>query len=269
MKLEHTIILITGATAGIGAATAKLLAKSNCKLVLTGRRAKRLDALRAKLKLPSNQLLTLAGDISDQDFCCNLISQTVEQFGRIDVVINNAGIGHNSSLSDISPADLQKIWETNLYGLAWLSQAAARTMLAQEPESHTGRRGQIINVSSIVGDRPLIKQGIYTASKAAVNAYSRGLRMELAPSDITVSIVYPGLTATEFHGAKLGPKRKPNFKSPGIHPSEVAKQIQTSIVKQKNEVYVTFYDWYFVQANRHFPQLTDFVFRYVANGSKE
>ncbi|MFK7803003.1 MAG: SDR family NAD(P)-dependent oxidoreductase [Anaerolineae bacterium] len=269
MQLEDSIIVITGATAGIGAATATVLAQSRCRLVLTGRRQERLNELRSKLNLGPDRHLLIAGDITNEAFCNHLIEQTIAHFGRIDVLINNAGIGHNSNLAEIPSADFKKIWETNLYGLAWLSQAAAQAMLAQAVEPHSSRRGQIINVSSIVGDRPLIKQGIYTASKAAVNGYSRGLRMELAKIKITVSLVYPGLTATEFHTAKLGPKRKPNFRSAGIEPSQVAKKIQNAIIKQKSEVYVTFYDWFFVQANRHFPRLTDQVFKHVANGSKD
>lgn len=268
MQIKNSVLVITGATAGIGAAIAQQLAKGGAKLVLTGRRQARLDTLKQSLNLDEDRLLCIAGDLRDETFCEKLISQTVARFGRIDVLINNAGLGHTSSLTDIPSADMQTLWETNVYALAWLSQSAANAMQSQQVEPHTQKRGQIINVSSIIEDRPLIKQVIYSASKAAVNHYSRGLRMELAEKDITVSILYPGLTHTEFHDAKLGQQSGPQFRKVGIDPSEVAKQVERAILKQKWEVYVTWYDLFFVQANRHFPLLTDQLFRYVAN-SKE
>jgi short-subunit dehydrogenase len=269
MIIKDSVIIITGATAGIGLAIAKNLAESKAKLVLSGRRKDRLEALKQELNCPQERVLLAAGDIRDESFCHHLIEQTVATFGRIDVLINNAGLGHNSSLVNISSEDFKQIWETNLYGLSWLSQAAAKIMQSQEAESHTGRCGQIINVSSIIGNRPLIGQGIYTASKAAVNAYSRGLRMELASSKITVSLVYPGQTLTEFHSAKLGPKSRRNSRKIGALSTDVAHTIKRAIIKQKIDVYITFYGWLFVQANRWFPMLTDQIFKHIVTGDAD
>ena len=266
MHLENSVILVTGATAGIGFAIAQKIADRGGKLVVTGRRQDRLDAQVLNYNLSEDRLLSMAGDIRDTTFCQKLIDATVAKFGRIDVVINNAGVGHLGLLADIPTTDFQQIWETNVYGVAWLSQMVAKQMQAQSIERHSHRRGQIINVSSIVGDRPLINQGVYTASKAAVNGYSRALRMELAEHDITVSILYPGLTDTEFHAVRLGRKAQTRNRSQGVPPEAVAKAVLRAIEKQKKEIYITWYDWFFVQANRHFPILTDYVFRHVANG---
>ncbi|MEM9773505.1 MAG: SDR family NAD(P)-dependent oxidoreductase [Chloroflexota bacterium] len=266
MILEDSVVLITGASAGIGAAITRQVAQAGGQLVLTGRRQSKLEGLVSSCGLAEHHVLILAGDIREQTFCQQLIDATVEKYGRVDVVINNAGLGHFGLLKDLHPDDFRQIWETNVYGLAWLSQAAAKQMLIQTTEAHTQRRGQIINVSSIVEDRPLVNQGAYTASKAAVNGYSRALRMELAEDDITVSILYPGLTATEFHTARLGSSPKNPNRSSGIPAEKVAEQVVKAIQWQKQEIYVTWYDWFFVQANRHFPALTDYVFRHVANG---
>ncbi|MEM8857379.1 MAG: SDR family NAD(P)-dependent oxidoreductase [Chloroflexota bacterium] len=266
MRLEDSVIIVTGATAGIGASIARKVAESESKLVITGRREELLKTQSAAYPLPNEQLLIVAGDIRNEEFCQNLIKQTISKFGRVDVMINNAGLGHLGWLTDIPSDDLQQIWETNVYGLAYLSQAVAKVMQTQSVESHTKRRGQIINVSSIVGDRPLMNQGIYTASKAAVNGYSRALRMELAEHDITVSILYPGLTATEFHSVRLGRKAQTRKKNQGVSAELVAEVVLRAIENQKQEIYVTLYDWFFVQANRHFPRLTDYVFQHVANG---
>ena len=269
MHIQNSVILITGATAGIGAAIATELARHGATLVLTGRRLERLEDLQSKIRPNSEKILLLAGDIRDEPFCRSLIEETINHFGRIDVLINNAGIGHSSHLKEIPTADFKALWETNVYALSWLSQAAVQVMEQQTVEGHTQKRGQIINVSSIIEDRPLINQSIYSASKAAVNHYSRGLRMEQAESDITVSILYPGLTNTEFHQAKLGSKTGPQVPNMGIDPAEVAKRVKQAIIRQKQEIYVTWYDLFFVQANRHFAWLTDYLFRYVANGKKK
>lgn len=266
MRLKDSVVLVTGATAGIGEAIAHKVAEAGGNVVITGRRQPRLDELAAKFNLSADAYLSVAGDIRAQAFCQTLIESTVKKFGRIDVVVNNAGLGHFGLLKDMQADDFQQIWETNVYGLAWLSQAAAKQMLKQPVEPHTQRRGQIINVSSIVEDRPLVNQGVYTASKAAVNSYSRALRMELAEHNVTVSILYPGLTATEFHAARLGERHKKQGHKSGVPAETVAQQVIRAIERQKQEVYVSWYDWFFVQANRHFPILTDYVFRHIANG---
>lgn len=269
MLIKDSVVVITGATAGIGEAIARNLAPDGGRLVLTGRRQARLDALQAELRPSGKNILCLCGDVQDREFCANIIEQTVATFGRIDVLINNAGVGHASHLTDIPEADFKTVWETNMYGLAWLSQFASRAMGEQTAEAHTHKRGQIINVSSIIEDRPMISQVIYSASKAAVNHYSRGLRMELANSDITVSILYPGLTHTEFHESKLGQKTGPLLRNAGIDPAEVAKVVRQAIIKQKLEIYITWYDLIFVQANRHFPNLTDQFFTFWINRKKK
>lgn len=265
MQIQNSVILITGATAGIGKAIAQNCAANGAKLVLTGRRRNRLDQLHQELELDQSRLLCLPGDIRDEAFCRSLIAQAHTHFGRLDVLINNAGIGHASGLLDISTKDLKTIWETNVYAVSWLSQAAINLMQDQTPEEHTGKRGQIINVSSIIDNRPLLFQSIYSASKSAVTHYSRGLRMECAQSDITISILYPGLTATEFHDAKLGLKTGPQFRKLGLTPKLVAERVNKAINKQKQEIFVTWYDLFFVLANRFAPHLLDIVFRYVAN----
>ncbi len=268
MHIKDSVVLITGATAGIGAAIAREIAPDGGALILTGRRQDRLDALKAELRPTGENILCICGDVQDRKFCADVIEQAVDTFGRIDVVINNAGIGHASHLADIDEADFKTVWETNVYGLAWLTQAAVQAMKSQTVESHTQKRGQIINVSSIIEDRPMINQVVYSASKAAVNHYSRGLRMELADSGITVSILYPGLTHTEFHAAKLGQKTGPLMPNAGIAPAEVAKVVRQAITKQKQEIYVTWYDLVFVQANRHFPLLVDRFFTFWTNRKK-
>ncbi len=251
-KIAKLVVVVTGASAGIGRSIALDLAKYGANVLATARRAERLDELVQDASGLKGQIAYLAGNIQDESFCHALIAEAIERFGRIDVLINNAGLGHSSKLSEISAEHLQTIFDTNIRGLLYTCQAAIPQMKAQGD-------GQIINVSSIVGQRPLINSGMYTASKAAVNFLSRSLRMELRPHNIIVSLLYPGLTATEFHTSTLG--GRPPRRIAGVSPQRVAKVTRKAIMRRRQEIYVTWVDWLFTHINRAFPRTID---RFVA-----
>lgn len=257
-KLQNKVVLITGASAGIGKATAVGLAQAGADVVLTARRAERLHKLVDDLAIYPGRRLALAGDIRDQTFCNQLIKATAATFGRLDVLINNAGIGHRSPLLALSSDDINTIWETNVTALLLLSQAAAQQMQQQNS-------GQIINVSSIVSQRPLPQNGVYCASKTAVNFLSRSLRMELRPYHIQVTLVYPGLTATEFGAARLGAKGPNKLGLSGVPAEKVAHKIIAAIENGRSEVYITWYDWLFTHINRLFPRSIDWLIARGAN----
>jgi short-subunit dehydrogenase len=209
-----------------------------------------LQELAAGIAELPGECLVAAGDIKDEAFAQELIEQTIAKWGRVDVVVNNAGLGHRSLLTEMPLADMQTIWNTNVMGLMALTQAAVGQMRQQGS-------GQIINVSSIVSQRPLPSSGVYCASKTAVNFLSRSLRMELQASNIIVSLVYPGLTATEFAQARLGEVGGSRFGLKGIAPERVAQAIVKAIRYGRTEVYVTWTDWLFTHLNRLFPRLID------------
>jgi short-subunit dehydrogenase len=206
--------------------------------------------LTAELASSPGQILVIAGDIQDEAFAQQLVARTVAEFGRVDVLINNAGLGHRSSLADIPLTDMQTIWSTNVTGLMAATQAAVAQMKQQDG-------GQIINVSSIVGQRPLPNSAVYCASKTAVNFLSRSLRMELKSDNILVTLVYPGLTATEFATARLGERGSNRFGLKGIPAERAARAIVKAIQYGRTEVYISWYDWLFTHANRLFPRLID------------
>lgn len=252
MEINGSVVIVTGASAGIGRATAVSLIKSGAHVVVTARREARLQALAAELVEAPGQILALAGDIRDETFIQELIARTIIEFGRLDVLINNAGLGHRSPLAEIPLSDMKTIWETNVTGLMAATQAAVAQMKQQGG-------GQIINVSSIVGQRPLPGSGVYCASKTAVNFLSRTLRMELKPDNIIITLVYPGVTDTEFSDAKLGRSGRNRFGVKGVPPHRVAQAIIKAIRYGRSEVYITWYDWIFIHANRLFPRLVDWV----------
>lgn len=252
MEINGNVVIVTGASAGIGRATAVSLHQTGAHVVISARREARLQTLADELAGSPGRVLPIAGDIQDTDFAQALVARTIAEFGRVDVLINNAGLGHRSLLSDMPLTDAQTIWNTNVIGLLAATQAAVAQMKQQGG-------GQIINVSSIVGQRPLPNSGVYCASKTAVNFLSRSLRMELKPHNIIVTLVYPGLTATEFAAVRLGKPGGNRFGLKGIPAERAARAIVKSIRYGRSEVYVTWYDWLFVHLNRLFPRTIDTI----------
>ena len=257
--MRGRVIMITGASAGIGHATALYLAQEGASVVLIARRAERLDALAEQIKYEGHgRALVLVGDVADASFVAQAVAKTLATFGRVDVLLNNAGIGHHSSLMTISEHDMQAIWQTNVMGIHLWSQAVAAEMITQPLQN--GRRGQIINVSSIVHARPLTYAAVYTASKAAVSHLTRGWRMTLRPYQIVVTAVYPGVTQTEFNQVRLGEVGESSFSRLAVSPERVAFKIGRGIRQSQQEIYVTPIDWLFTHGNRLFPRVLDRVF---------
>lgn len=253
----HKVILVTGASAGIGRATAVALAQAGADVALIARRQERLDALVDELAAYPGRRLAVAGDIGEAAFAATAVSQTISTFGRLDVLINNAGLGHRSHLADMPAADMHRLWDTNVMGLLYFTQAAIPQMKEQGS-------GHIINVSSILGQRPLPHMGLYCASKTAVNFIGRALRMELRPYHIRVTTVHPGRTVTEFGDALLGQKGANPSRLARVSADRVAHAIIKAINTGKIEVYITWTDWLFAYGNRLFPGATDWLVEHIA-----
>ncbi len=248
MNLSQKVAIITGATAGIGRATAVSFAQAGAIVVATGRRQERLDALLAAL--PAGPHLAVAGDIQNLDFPAALVAQTTAALGRIDVLVNNAGVGQQHPLADIPRQAVETVFQTNVLGLLQMAQAVI-------PQMRQQGGGHIVNVSSIVGQRPLPGGVVYAASKTAVNFLSRGLRFELKQNNIRVTTVYPGLTATEFADVRLGQQGANRFGLRGIPAERVGKAIVRAVENGRSECYITPFDWLFVHLNRLFPRTLD------------
>jgi NADP-dependent 3-hydroxy acid dehydrogenase YdfG len=181
--------IVTGASSGIGAATARLLAKEGCNVVLAARREDRLNALAAEL---GEGTLAAPADVTDPAACAALVARTVERFGSLDVLINNAGLGLYGSIAEGNPEDWRKMFDVNVLGVLYTTRAAVRQMLRQGS-------GDVVFVSSLAGRRvPRADGTVYAATKHAVNAIAEGLRMDVHEKGIRVINVEPGLVRTEF-----------------------------------------------------------------------
>jgi short-subunit dehydrogenase len=192
-NVHDMVVVITGASAGIGKALAEMLAPRGAKLLLAARRADRLEALNAAL---GGNHLPVVCDVAKREDCERLIARSIEHFGRIDTLVCNAGYGYYRLVADTSPEDVRKIFATNVFGTTDCIAAAMPHLLAQQPRD--GYRGQVMIVSSAAARRSPPYLGVYGATKAAQLSVAEAMRVELRPKQIAVTSVHPIMTSTEF-----------------------------------------------------------------------
>ena len=247
--LKGRVAVVTGASSGIGEATARELASRGAAVVLASRDAGKLEALRREISASGGRALAVKTDISDAGSVDAMVREAVEAFGSIDVLVNNAGLGLSGRVAELRAEDLRYVFEVNTIGPLNCIQAALQ---------HMPRGGRIINVSSVVGRRSIPKVGGYCATKFALNALSDAIRVEVADRDITVTSVYPGTTRTAFReNSRRTKDEKRGWRPKGVTPGKVAEKIADAAEKGPRDVYVTLPDRIFVAATMLFPSLTD------------
>jgi NADP-dependent 3-hydroxy acid dehydrogenase YdfG len=190
-NIEGKTVVITGASSGMGAAAARHLSAQGASVVLGARRIERLQALADEISAAGGQALAVETDVTDRCQVQRLVHAAVETYGRIDVLINNAGIMPLSPLERLKVDEWDRMIDVNLKGVLYGIAAALPHMTAQ-------RSGQIINLSSVAGHKLFGGSAVYSATKFGVRALSEGLRQEVAPYDIRVTIVSPGAVKTEL-----------------------------------------------------------------------
>ena len=190
MGLVGRVVIVTGASSGIGEATARMLVREGANVVMTARRADRLDALKQEVA-ENGRVAVVAGDITSENDRRHIVDETLKRFGRIDALVNNAGYGQRGPIEIVPVEKIRQNFETNLFSLIALTQLVIPIMREQGS-------GRIVNISSVAGKiaRPL--SSVYDATKHALEAISDGLRGELAPFGIKVVVVEPGFILTEF-----------------------------------------------------------------------
>ncbi len=185
------IAFITGATSGIGEATAKLLARNNFKLILCGRRQERLDLLMRELS-KETEVVTLSFDVRDKEAIHNAIASLEDDWKSIDVLINNAGNAHGlDPIQSGNVDDWDAMIDINVKGLLYVSREILPGMVER-------KSGHIVNIGSIAGKEVYPNGNVYSASKFAVDALSKGMRLDLNAHGVKVTAIHPGLVETEF-----------------------------------------------------------------------
>ena len=229
---QHAIVAITGASAGIGRATALRLARGGAAIVACARRADRLKSLAADIEAAGGRALPVVADVTRELDMHDLVARAVERFGRLDVMICNAGFGIYGAIDDIAPAQMQKLMDVNYFGTYHATRAALPVFRRQ-------RGGHVVIVSSIVGKRGVPYMGAYSATKFAQVGLAECLRAEVAGSNIHVSVVYPVSTRTEFTEVMLRETGTGISQSLGPEqtPEQVADAIARAIAHPIPEVY--------------------------------
>ena len=220
----NKIALITGATAGFGEAIANIFAKNNFDLIITGRRTERLEKLKASLESEFQvKVLTLSFDVRDQSAVKSNLNSLPKEWKSIDALINNAGLA--SGLNHIQDGDIEdwdRMIDTNVKGLLYVSKSIIPLMIER-------KKGHIINIGSTAGKEVYENGNVYCASKHAVDAISKGMRIDLLGTGIKVTQIAPGAAETEFslvrfHGDEARAKAAYNGYQP-MTPNDIAEQV--------------------------------------------
>ena len=248
MQIRDRIVLITGASQGIGAATAQVLARRGAKLAITARSEERLHSL----GLPG--AFIVAGDLTNAEDRRRIVENTLSQFGRIDILINNAGVGTYAPAHEAPLDHARAIFELNVFALLEMAQLAGAGMRER-------RSGMIVNVSSVVGLVTLPWSTLYSASKYAVCSLTDGLRAELRPYGVHVMAVCPGYVRTGFQAHVLAGRSPSSVAGTrerfAIMPVQCAEAIARGVERNARMVLTPRVGWLLVWGARLLPRMVE------------
>jgi NADP-dependent 3-hydroxy acid dehydrogenase YdfG len=196
-SFDGTVALVTGASSGIGEATARMLAARGAAVAIVARRADRLAVLAAGIESAGGKALAIEADVTDREQAESAVQRTVEELGRLDIVINNAGVMLLGPILDAPVEEWETMVQVNVLGLMYTAHAALPHLLeaaADEPR----QVADMVNISSVAGRVARVGSGVYNATKFAVGAFSESLRQEVTGRQVRIGLVEPGAVATEL-----------------------------------------------------------------------
>lgn len=252
--MKDKVILITGGSSGIGKALAERFAENGSKVVITGRRKEQLESVAAGLKEHGVDVLTITADASVEDDCRRVVNTTIETYGRIDVLINNAGISMRALFEDLQLDVFKKVMEVNFFGMVYTTKYALPYIIRT--------KGSIVGISSVNGRRATPERSAYSASKFAMIGFLESLRTEMLDRGVHVLTACPGFTASNIRRtALLGNGRvqgySPADESHMMSAQEVADHIYTAVVRRKRDLLLTLQGKLAVWLNVFFPRWMD------------
>lgn len=196
-RLDGTVALVTGASSGIGAATARALATHGAAIALAARRKERLDELAAEITQQGGRVLVIETDLTEQAQAQAAVERTVADLGRLDILINNAGVMLLGPIVEAPLEEWDRMVDLNVRGLLYTAHAALPHLLAAA-ENARRRVADLVNISSVAGRAPRRGSGVYNLTKFGVGAFSESLRQEITTRHVRVALVEPGATSTEL-----------------------------------------------------------------------
>ena len=250
--MKDKVIIITGASSGIGKALAFALAKNGNKLVLAGRNKGKLTTVLQEINADNISAISIVTDVCKVQDCKNLINKCITQFGRIDVLINNAGISMRGLFNESDLEVIQKVMNTNFWGAVFCTKYALPYLLQSN--------GSLVGVSSIAGYIGLPERSAYSASKFAMNGFLESIRSENKDNDLHVLIACPGFTSSNIRKAALTKDGTPQKESPRneqkmMTAEKVARKIICAIDCKKDILILSTNGKLAVWLNRFFPKL--------------
>lgn len=260
--MSKKVLIVTGASSGIGKATALEAATRGYQLVLAARNTEKLENLVASLRQQGVNAIGIPTDVSREEDCKQLIDAAVAHYGRIDVLINNAGISMRAVFADASLDVLKQLMETNFWGAVYCTKYALPFLLES--------KGSVAGVSSIAGYKGLPGRTGYSASKFAMQGFLEALRIENLKKGLHVLVACPGFTASNIRNTALAADGSQQGESPRdeqkmMSSEEVAKHLMNAIEQRKSELVLTTQGKLTVWLNKFFPRLVDrMVFNHMA-----
>lgn len=248
MELTGKVVVITGASMGIGEALAEAFAAAGAHLILAARSGDRLHELARRLERAPGQILTVTADIIRGEDVARLLTAATSLTGRVDVVVNNAGVGMNGAVESMDLTEFRRCLEVNLI-------APVRVIQAFLPAMNSG--GTIVQISSVLGKVSAPYTAGYNASKYALNAVSDALRLEVVRAGIKVVSVYPGSTESNFRRNSLGAPETPKVRLYRMSAATVAARVVRAVRRGERDVYITWKDALLCWAATRWPSLAD------------
>jgi short-subunit dehydrogenase len=260
--MKNKIVIVTGASSGIGKATALRFAQKGAHLVLAARSVANLNILSEQLTPFGVEVLIVPTDVSKEADCKNLMDKALEKFGRIDVLVNNAGISMRAAFADIELDVLKKVMDVNFWGTVFCTRYAMASILKS--------KGSIVGVSSIAGYKGLPGRTGYSSSKFAMHGFLESVRIENLKNGIHVLIACPGFTASNIRNTALDANGSVQGETPRdeqkmMQPEEVAMAMVTAVEKRKDRLTLTANGKLTVFLNKFFPKMVDkLVFNHMS-----
>lgn len=264
---KDKVIIITGASSGIGLATARLFAGMGAKLSLAARSIDRLESLASELTDDRSRILCIRTDVSVEEDCRRLIEETVRRFGKIDILINNAGISMRAPFLDVNLEVIEKLMNVNFWGTVYCSKYALPEILKT--------KGSIAGVISTAGYVAIPGRTGYVTSKYAIRGFLETLRIEHLNDGINILVFAPGYTASNVRNAALLADGSPQGYSPKdegklMSAEKVAEKLAYGLYRRKKEMILTALGYWDIWLYRRFPRLMDRVqLHYIRRKEKQ
>lgn len=261
--MKDKVVIITGASSGIGKALAFEMAARKAKVVIAARSADKLAGIEAEITKSGGQVLAVPADVSSEEDCSQLIKTAVAHYGQIDVLVNNAGVSMRALFKDLDLKVIRRLMDVNFWGTVYCTKYALPYLLKAN--------GTVVGVSSVAGFKGLPGRTGYSASKFAIQGFLETLRIENRKTGLHVLIACPGFTSSNIRNTALSANGSMQGESPmdekSLMPSEkVAVKIADAIVKRKRIVVMTAVGWWTVSINKLLPGFIDkMVYDHFAN----